>query len=125
MSAEQEAEMIDWITSHEELFNKKKNSFKDKAAKERLWAEKAAEMGKTAAELKLWYEGMRTRYGRLKNIPSGSGALTERENFIRTQFEFLRPHIAAQKKRTLVSVSKTSNIEPESRPRPMQQCTNS
>ena len=48
--AEEEG-MAEWIQENECLYNKKLNSYKDKQRKDKLWDDKAAEMGKTSETL--------------------------------------------------------------------------
>ena len=65
-------------------------------------------MGKTSDQLKKWYANMRSRFGKLKQTPLGSGntELTARDRWILRHFEFLMPHLIVQgKKRATVSVS--------------------
>ena len=59
--------MVDWLEENPVFYNKKMNAYKDTAKKERLWREKAAELGKDVVELKTW-----TRFGRLKKKKSDS-----------------------------------------------------
>jgi hypothetical protein len=65
------------------------------AEKDKLWSDKAVEMGKTVDVIKTWYASLRSRYGKLKKKRSGSGdmELTERDEWAVRNFEFLRPHI--------------------------------
>lgn len=107
---EQEQEMVDWLKAPEQdcLFNKKHPTYINKDLKDAQWEQKAREMGKTSAQLKKWYANMRTRFGKLKQTPSGSGTteLTARDRWIQDHFEFLRLHLIAQvNKRVPVSVS--------------------
>ena len=107
---EQEQEMVDWLKAPEQdcLLNKKHPNYIKKGLKDALWEQKAREMGKTSAQLKKWYANMRSRFGKLKQTPSGSGKteLTARDRWILRHFEFLRLHLIVQvKKRVTVSVS--------------------
>lgn len=112
---EQEQDMVDWLQApnQECLLNKKHRNYMKKGLKDALWEEKATEMEKSSEILKKWYSNMRTRYGKLRQAPSGSGSLelTERDQWILRHFEFLRPHLIVQvKKRIPVSVSKFHNF---------------
>ena len=48
--AEEEA-MAEWIQENECLYNKKRDSYKDKPRKDKLWDDKAAEMRRTSETL--------------------------------------------------------------------------
>ena len=99
--------MIEWLEANPVLYNKKLNLYKDTVKKEKLWRDKAVEMGKSVDVLKIWYSSLRSRYGKLKKLRSGSGdgELTERDDWVLRNFEFLRPHIYELQKKTIVSVS--------------------
>ena len=47
------------------LFNNKLNNYKNMEKKGALWQEKVKEMEVEVALLKIWFECMRTRFGRL------------------------------------------------------------
>ncbi|KAK8378343.1 hypothetical protein O3P69_011084 [Scylla paramamosain] len=77
----------------------------DVAKKDRLWKEKAAELGKPVLVLKTWYTSLRSRYGRLKKKSGDPDPeLTEQEEWILKAFEFLRPYVYDVQKRTAVSL---------------------
>ncbi|XP_060779343.1 uncharacterized protein LOC132887758 [Neoarius graeffei] len=106
---EQEQEMVDWLKAPEQdcILNKKHPNYIKKGLKDTLWEQKAREMDKTSDLLKKWYANMRSRFGKLKQTPSGSGdiELTARDRWILCHFEFLRPHLIVQvKKRVTVSM---------------------
>ncbi len=70
--------------------------------KKRLWEIKAAELSNVDVEYLLsWYKSMRTRYGKLSKLPTGSGSqeLTERDPGILRKFARLKSHISRQKAR--------------------------
>jgi hypothetical protein len=106
-SPEEEQDMVEWLESNLILYNRKLSSYKETVKKEKLWSEKAVEMGKTVDAIKIWYASLRSRYGKLKKKRSGSGdmELTERDEWVVRNFEFLRPHIYEVPKKTTVSVS--------------------
>lgn len=98
--------MVEWLEDHPVLYNKKLNSYKDTAKKERLGLEKAAELGKPVLVLKTWYTSLRSRYGQLRKKSSNPvPELIEWEEWILKVFEFLWPHVYDVQKRTTVSVS--------------------
>ncbi|MEW8548748.1 MAG: hypothetical protein AB2693_35045 [Candidatus Thiodiazotropha sp.] len=107
LTPEQEEEMVEWLAEHPVLWNKKMKDYKDIHMKDALWREQAGKMDKDINELKVWYKSLRTRYGRLRKMPSGSGVqeLSDRDRWILQKLEFLRPHIVDVPKRTTVSVS--------------------
>ncbi|XP_014662275.1 PREDICTED: uncharacterized protein LOC106805259 isoform X2 [Priapulus caudatus] len=104
--AEEEA-MAEWIQENECLYNKKMSSYKDKQRKDKMWDDKAAEMGKTNEILPIWYRSLRTRYGRLLKKKSGQGAteLTERDQWVLTRFSFLKTHIYEVQRRTVIKAA--------------------
>ncbi len=76
--------------------------------KKRLWEERAAEFANVDVDYLLgWYKSIRTRFGTLSKIPSGSGAqdLTDRDSGILSKFGFLKTHISRQWGMQLVGVS--------------------
>ncbi len=83
------------------MCNKKLTSYKDTAMRNRLWQEKADELGLEAAVLRTWFDSMRTRFGKLTKTASGDGAadLTKRDKWIMNRFDFLFPHIISIKGR--------------------------
>ena len=106
-SPEEDQNMIEWLEENPVLYNKKLSLYKDTAKKEKIWRDKAVEMGKSVDVLKVWYGSLRSRYGKLKKRRSGSedADLTERDDWVLRNFEFLRPHIYEVQKKTIVSVS--------------------
>jgi len=107
LSPEEEQHMVEWLESNTILYNRKLSSYKETVKKEKLWSDKAVEMGKTVDVIKIWYASLRSRYEKLKKKRSGSGdmELTERDEWVVRNFEFLRPHIYEVPKKTTASVS--------------------
>ena len=113
LSPQEEEDLVNWLQAHPVLFNKKLPSYKDTARKELLWKEIAEQLGKPVMMLKTCYNSLKTRLGRhLKKPKSGAGIedgeLTEREEWIVHNFEFMRVHIHGVQKKPLVNVSKIS-----------------
>ena len=67
--------MVEFLTEHEVLYNKKLQDYLDKNKKQALWDEIAATLGKDVKLLQTWYDSMRTSYGKIlkDNKKSGSG----------------------------------------------------
>ena len=96
------------LGDHPEIYNKKLTAYQYKAKKDAAWAERAARLAKSVAFLLVWYRSIRTRYGKLAKMKSGTGAeQTEKDAWILRRFHFLHPHIHEVKLRNLVSVSTT------------------
>ena len=97
--------MVEWIQGHECLYNTKLNVYKDKQKKDKLWNDKAEQMGTTSQTLQVWYRSLRTRYGRLQKSGQGATEMTKRDEWVLGQFSFLKTHIYEVQRRTVVSVS--------------------
>lgn len=104
---EVEVDLAEWLRNNPELYNKGMKLFKDRARKDRLWAEKAAEIKVDLPGLKTWYESIRTKVGKMFKTKSGQPTrdLTERDAFIKQNFSFLSQHISRMKGRVGCSVS--------------------
>ena len=107
LTEDQEQVMVEWLSAHPILYNKKLKGYKETQKKEYLWREQANLLGKDVDIIKTWYSSIRTRYGWLKKTRSGAPdeELTERDSWILHEFSFLQPHIIEIRKRTAVSVS--------------------
>ncbi|XP_014679360.1 PREDICTED: uncharacterized protein LOC106819216 isoform X2 [Priapulus caudatus] len=114
LTEEEEQSMVDWLAENTVFYNKRMKAYKDMTKKESLWREKAAELGKDVAELKLWYSSLRTRFGRLKKKKSGQEdvEMTERDEWVYNHFQFLVPYVhEVQPKTTMkqkIAVTTTS-----------------
>jgi len=96
----QEQDVADWVGENTILYDKSLRDYKDTTKRDKLWADKAAELGVLRDELYAWYLSMRTRYGKLyEGGASGSAArdYTEREKWIREAFGYLGKHIVRNK----------------------------
>lgn len=107
LTREEEEAIVEWLREHPEIYDKRKAEYKNQQKKESLWKQKADEMGKDVTVLKVWYKSLRTRMGKLMKTKSGQATteLTDRDNWVLTELEFLRVHIERVHRRPLVSVS--------------------
>lgn len=82
------------------MYDKGDPCHKNKDLIESCWNTKGASLDPpvSGANLKMWFNSQRSRYGRLIKDKSGDGAkrLTEREKWIIATFSFLKPHIRRQ-----------------------------
>lgn len=114
LKPEEEQSMVEWLTKNPLVYNKKLVAYKDITRKERLWKDKATELQKPVKLLKLWYTSVRSRYGRLKKRCGEDVVdLTEREEWILRNFDFLRPFIYEVKQRIKKYVSVTLHSFPD------------
>ena len=90
-----EVAIVEWYRGNEMMYNKGLRDYRLTQVKSRMYDEQAKEVGITIADLKTWLDSMRSRFGRLTERKSGSGAkkLTERDEWILEAFAFLREHI--------------------------------
>jgi len=111
LTMDQQEAMVDWLKTHEVLYNKKLEAYKDTKKKAFLWQKQAEVVGVDVDELKIWYNSLRTRYTKLKKLKSGDGAPehSERDQWVLNNFSFLAPFTYEVKKRTLISVSTSSH----------------
>ena len=113
----QEQEVADWVGDNTILYDKSRRDYKNTTLRDKLWADKAAEMDVPRDVLYSWYLSMRTRYGKLyKSDTSGAAAreYTEREKWIMEAFGYLGKHIVRNKPKT--AGLKLSNLAPDELP---------
>ncbi len=55
-----EADIVEWIKDHPELYDKKLTAYKNTASKTRLWTEKSVELNTEFKLLQTWYSSMHT-----------------------------------------------------------------
>ncbi len=100
--------MAEWLKSSPCFYNKKLEDYRKTHMKQRLWKDKAAEFPNVdVAYLLGWYKSIRTRFGKLSKIPSGSGVqeLTDQDASILTKFAFLKTHITRPRGTQLGGIS--------------------
>ena len=85
--------------------------YKDQLNKEKLWEDKAADMGVEVAALKTFYKSNSTQMSRLKRTvgKSGEGAetaedLSATDKWVWEKFSFLKDHIKTVEHRNVVSI---------------------
>eukprot|EP00057_Strongylocentrotus_purpuratus_P024718 XP_011679192.1 PREDICTED: uncharacterized protein LOC100889019 isoform X2 [Strongylocentrotus purpuratus] len=102
LTNEEEEIMVRWIRETDCLYNKKRIDYRDFPMKDKLWADKAKEMGKKAKVLQVWYKSIRTRYVKIarKKSQFGVSDLTERDHWIMMKFGFLAKHIGKVRLKT-------------------------
>ena len=108
LDEDQEEEALEWIRSHEELYNRRHRRWRETNHREGLWQEQANRLGISVDELKLWWDGLRNRYVHLtKPGKSGSGVVTgtARELWIVQNLSFLGKFIARHQGKTTVSLA--------------------
>ena len=83
LSEEKELEMAEWMRRHAFLYSKGMKEYKDSGKKNRLWQEKAEDLGvESGALLKVWYESVRTKVGKISDKKSGSAHKDLREGHL-------------------------------------------
>ncbi len=94
-AADEEADIMEWIKDHPELYDKKLTAYKDTASKTCLWTEKSVGLNTECKLLQAWYSSMGTQFNKFTKLKSGYGTpeLTEHDKWILCHFDFLRAHI--------------------------------
>ncbi len=105
LTAKEEDKIAEWLRHNLCIYINKLDSYCQTDMKKRLWIEKAPqEFPNIDVEyLMSWCNSMRTRFGKLSRLPTGSGAqdLTEREEGILRKFCWLKTHISRQRGKQL------------------------
>ena len=107
----QKEQTIDWLKDNPCIYSKRLTEYKDQLNKEKLWGDKAADMGVEVSYLKTFYKSNRTQMSRLKRTvgKSGEGAetaedLSATDRWVWEKFSFLKDHIEAVERRNVVSI---------------------
>ena len=106
LSTTDEQLMLEFIRDNPILWNVKMTDYRRKDKKDKIWEDQAQLMGKTADTLRCWFRSLRDTHTRLDKKKSGDGAsdLTEREEWIKSNFTFLKS-ITRHRPEPLQSVS--------------------
>ena len=111
---EVEDQVIEWVREHQCLWNRKRSDYRNTVKKEALWEQKGTEVGVTKKHIMNWFKGLRDNYRRLMKRKTKSGAgqlqLTDREEWLRTKFMFLRD-VARNTRAPVTSVSTHEFLE--------------
>ena len=103
--------MAEFLKDNEGLYNKARDMWRDSAARARLFEQQAATMdNRTGPELQQWYEGLRSKIGRLQRKAKKSGTLKDSHVRLLELFKFLTPHIMNVQRRNPAKVSITCII---------------
>ena len=101
--------MVEWVRQHNVRYNRRDPRFKEIDHRNSLWQEQADSLGFSADQLKVWWDGLRNRWGQLtKPGKSGSGivTMTERQRWIVQNFAFLQPYIVRIHSESAVTLTK-------------------
>ena len=109
----QKEEIIDWLKDNPSIYSKRMSNYKDCVTKDKLWEDKAVDMGVEVAALKTFYKSNRTQMSRLKKTVGRSGEGAERvedlsatDKWVWEKFFFLKDHIETVERRNVVSIHK-------------------
>ena len=102
----QEEAALEFLKIHTVLYDRSKKEYKDTAKRDTLWQKLADRLDTkanpiTKVDIKKWFESQRTVYGKCTRLQSGQAAptLSDRKQWVVTQFSFLSGHIARQPSR--------------------------
>ena len=109
LTEQEEDEMIEFLRENTFLYDKKRKLYHDRNLRDSAWTRQAAKLSRTKEDLEVWYDSIRTRYGKLlKDMKkSGSGAKdhSDRDKWIMAQLSFLQPFITNRRSsKPLVSI---------------------
>ncbi|KAL8608227.1 hypothetical protein ACOMHN_016682 [Nucella lapillus] len=92
----QKEEVIDWLKDNPSIYAKRLTDYKDSQKKEKLWEDKAADMGVEVADLKTFYKSNRTKMSRVKRTTVED--LSATDNWVWEKF-FIKDHIETVERR--------------------------
>lgn len=92
LNAEQENAMCEFLQENAMLWDTKLTNYRRTDMKSKLWEDQATKLEKTVEHLKGWFKSLRDAHTRLDKKKSGAGVpeLTERDQWIKKSFEFLK-----------------------------------
>ena len=117
----QEEAAVEFLKRHKVLYDRSLKEYKDTSKRDRLWQKLADRLDTkthpiTKEDIKKWFESQRTVFGKCTRLQSGQAApiLSERKQWVVTQFNFLTGHIARQPSRatTLRQSSQSQSLPP-------------
>ncbi|KAL8602103.1 hypothetical protein ACOMHN_007373 [Nucella lapillus] len=107
----QNEEVIDWLKDNPSIYAKRLSYYKDSQKKEKIWEDKAADMGLEVADLKTFYKSNHTKMTRVKRTVGklGDGAetvedMSATDNWVWEKFSFIKDHIETVERRNVVSI---------------------
>ena len=116
--AEEEELMCEFLHANPMIWDIKKSDYRRLDKKAKLWEDQANAMGRTMEHLQGWFKSLRDAHTRLHKKKSGDGApvLTDREQWVKSNFEFHR-NVIRHRPEPANSVSKpfTTNSLPENK----------
>ncbi len=102
--------MAEWLQSIPCLYNKKLEAYRKADMKKRLWVDKVAKFTNVDVDyLLVWYNSIRTHFGKLSKIPFGSGAQDLTEQL--SKLACLKNHISRQRGTQLGGVSLKNQLD--------------
>ena len=109
LTDDEEDLMLEFLRENSFLYDKKRKHYHDRDLRNRIWDDQASKMNRPRAILEVWYDSLRTRYGKLlkdsKKSGSGTKEHSDRDNWVITQLSFLQPFIADRRiPKPLVSI---------------------
>ncbi|XP_054630201.1 uncharacterized protein LOC129180119 [Dunckerocampus dactyliophorus] len=93
LNVQEEQIMCNFLRENTILWDIKKTDYRRVDKKAKLWEDQATAMEKTGEYLQGWFKSLRDTHTRLDKKKSGDGApeLTEREQWVKANFGFLKP----------------------------------
>ena len=92
LDTNEEMSMLEFLQENPMLWDIKLTDFRRTDKKNKIWDEQSKRLDKTPEYLKGWFKSLRDIYTRLDKKKSGDGApdLTEREQWIKDNFSFMK-----------------------------------
>ena len=110
--------MAEFLQSHPGIYDKAKDMWRDTQTRVKLFQHQASTMNnRTGPQLQQWYEGLRTKLGRLKKrltkTDSGSGVMKDSHKRLLDNFSFILSYISEGQRRSNIGmVSLSGSINP-------------
>ena len=85
-----EESMVQWLRENPAIWDSKLSAYRDVALKDKLWQQRASEIGLAENHIRQWWRGLRCQHLRVMKKVKNGCQLTEREGWVRDNLDFIK-----------------------------------